>query len=378
MRICILQHVFDPFKGANHLPLYRANADCQFTIVCRASKVAESDLPSNVNIVTVPGRIGPYYYGVRDYLFAKLLLKRYPISDSFWNSFDVIHLNQIMGPSLKKLTKLKAPLLITIHHPVTADLEVSVQESGVLAALHWRLKYFLLVRWQRAMCRCCDKVITVSNTVRDRLIAEYKLNSASITIVPNGVDGDVFTVGSGVNEYDVVAMGSFIHPRKGFPYLLKVYQAFSDAGLHIADIGRRSDTQRAQLMKIEGVTVVGTIPGAELIEVLQQSSVLISVSLYEGFGLSLIEALSCGKPAFAFGGGAVQEVLDPIDPNFTVPLRDINELTKRVQVFLALSVEEKRTLADQYRKEVLVRYSIERSAQEMISVYKQITSSPPL
>lgn len=374
MHICILQHVFDSFKGANHLPLYRANADCQFTIVCSASKVVESDLPSNVQVVTVPGRIGPYYYGVRDYLFAKLILKRYPLRDSFWNSFDVIHLNQIMGPALRKLAKLKAPLLLTIHHPVTADLEVSVQESGVISGLHWRMKYALLVYWQRAMCRVCDQVITVSHTVRDRLISDYGCDASRITIVPNGVDGEVFTIGTDVNQYDVVAMGSFIHPRKGFPYLLKVYQAFSDAGLQIADIGRRSDEQRSALSEISGVTTFNTIPGAELIDVLQRSAALISVSLYEGFGLSLIEALSCGKPAFAFGGGAVQEVLDPIDTNLTVPLRDVQELTSRVTTFLELSEEERMHKGAQYRERVLAHYSIEHSARALLATYAQIIS----
>jgi len=332
--------------------------------------VSSVDLPPNVQVATVPGRIGPYYYGVRDYLFAKLILKRYPLSDSFWNSFDVIHLNQIMGPALRKLAKLKAPLLLTIHHPVTADLEVSVQESGVISGLHWRMKYALLIYFQRAMCRVCDQVITVSNTVRDRLVSDYGCDASCITIVPNGVDGEVFTIGTDVNQYDVVAMGSFIHPRKGFPYLLTVYQAFSDAGLQIADIGRRSDEQRSALSRISGVTTFNTIPGAELIDVLQRSAALISVSLYEGFGLSLIEALSCGKPAFAFGGGAVQEVLDPIDPDFTVDLRDTEELIKRVQAFLVLSPEERRQKGQQYRESVLKHYCLERSAKALKAVYK--------
>jgi len=303
-----------------------------------------------------------------------LLLKRYPIGDQFWNQFDAIHCNQIMGPALRKLRQLKAPLLLTIHHPVTADREVAVQESGVLSALHWKLKYFLLVRWQRAMCHNCNTLITVSSTVRDRLVSDYGCDASSITIVPNGVDGEEFCIGSDQNQYDVVAMGSFVHPRKGFPYLLKTYQALSDAGKHIADIGRRTDAQRSALEKISGVTTFGTIPGDELIHVLQRSAVLISVSLYEGFGLSLIEALSCGKPTFAFGGGAVQEVLDPIDPTFTVSLRDTDILIERVQAFLAFSEEERKQKGEQYRQKVIELYALKKSATALQSVYEKATS----
>ena len=219
------------------------------------------------------------------------------------------------------------------------------------------------------MCHACDQIITVSNTVRDRLVADYSCDSSKITIVPNGVDGAVFTIGSDSSEYDVVAMGSFIHPRKGFSYLLEVYQSLSDSGAHIADIGRRTDAQRSALKKISGVTTFGTISGEELISILQRSSVLISVSLYEGFGLSLIEALSCGKPAFAFEGGAVKEVLAPIDPNLIVSQRDTNELILRVREFLALSEEERRKRGDEYRNAVLERYSLMKSARALSEFY---------
>ena len=111
-----------------------------------------------------------------------------------------------------------------------------------------------------------------------------------------------------------------------------------------------------------------------MIHVLQRSAVLISVSLYEGFGLSLIEALSCGKPTFAFGGGAVQEVLDPIDPTFTVSLRDTDILIERVQAFLAFSEEERKQKGEQYRQKVIELYALKKSATALQSVYEKATS----
>src|SRR3990167_1766660 len=58
MRVCILQTVLDPYKGANHLPLFAAVANVSFIIVCNRSKAEPKDLPKNVDVVTVPGRTG--------------------------------------------------------------------------------------------------------------------------------------------------------------------------------------------------------------------------------------------------------------------------------------------------------------------------------
>src|SRR3989338_5829356 len=137
MRVCILQTVLDPYKGANHLPLFAATSEVSFTIVCNRSKARKDDLPANVDVITVPGRIGPYYYGCADALFARSVLRRYPASDPFWKSFDVLHLNQVMGPAFRRLQGSGVPVLFTIHHPVTADREIALQESGSVQGILW-------------------------------------------------------------------------------------------------------------------------------------------------------------------------------------------------------------------------------------------------
>ncbi|MEK7563931.1 MAG: glycosyltransferase, partial [Patescibacteria group bacterium] len=259
MRVCILQTVLDPYKGANHLPLFAATSEISFTIVCNRSKARKEDLPSNVDVITVPGRTGPYYYGCADTLFARSVLRRYPVSDPFWKSFDVLHLNQVMGPAFRRLQGSGVPVLFTIHHPVTADREIALQESGVIQGILWRMKYALLIFWQKRMCTSCNRVMTVSKTVSDRLNSEYHCPPDRISIVPNGVDGMVFTPSTEAPLFDVIALGSFMHPRKGFRYLAEAYRALAAKGYRIADVGRRSDVQIAELRSIPGVTVNGTV-----------------------------------------------------------------------------------------------------------------------
>ncbi|OGJ60129.1 hypothetical protein A2881_01045 [Candidatus Peribacteria bacterium RIFCSPHIGHO2_01_FULL_55_13] len=372
MRVCILQTVLDPYKGANHLPLFAATSEVSFTIVCNRSKARKDDLPANVDVITVPGRIGPYYYGCADALFARSVLRRYPASDPFWKSFDVLHLNQVMGPAFRRLQGSGVPVLFTIHHPVTADREIALQESGSVQGILWRMKYALLIFWQKRMCTSCDRVMTVSKTISDRLNNEYHCPLDRISIVPNGVDGTVFMPSTEAPLFDVIALGSFMHPRKGFRYLTEAYRALAAKGYRIADVGRRSDEQIEILRSIPGVTIHGTVDQPTVRSLVQRSSVLISTSLYEGFGLSLIEALACGRPAFAFGGGAVHEVLAPIDASLVVPARDTGALVRRIDAFLRLPAQERKQCGAHFRTEVLKHYPLEVSAHLLRQCYGQL------
>ena len=375
MKVCVLTTTFDVFKGGNHLPLFSACTHTEFTILTNRSKPANPELPSNITIETLEARIGPYYYGCADYLYAKAVLKRYPPHHEFWKQFDVIHCNQVMGPALKKLKKTGVPVVVLIHHPVTADREVAVAESGFFDALQWRAKYFLLVHWQKKFCKAAQHIATVSQTMRDRIACDYSVHPEKISVVPNGVDGAVFSRKRDSEcSYDVVAVGSFIHPRKGFRYLLEVYKKLAAAGMKIADVGRRSEEQMQQLRSINGVIVHGMVDSFTLIDLVQGSRVLISTSLFEGFGLSLIEALACGHPCMAFSVGAVPEVVGSIEPTLVVPPRDTEALAQAVQAYLQCSSEQRDEQGKHYREEVLRRYALHSSAEALEGLYEGMIS----
>lgn len=375
MRVCVLMPFLDVYKGGNHLPLFRALPDVQFTVLTSRVLPNGAPLPANVRVIELHARLGSYYYGFADWRFARAVLRAYPVSHPFWRAFDVLHLNQVLGPQFCRLPQTGVPVLYAIHHPVTADREVAIAETSSCERMLWRLKYFFPVRWQWHLCHSLPNVMTVSQTVQERLIRDYDIPPTKISIVPNGVDGERFqSAGDHSSAFDVIAVGSFLHPRKGFPYLLTVYEALAAQGIRIADVGKRSSAQRSQLEKLTGVKLFGTVPDDRIAELIRRSSALLSTSLYEGFGLSLIEALACGRPAFSFDAGAVKEVLSPIDPSLVVPLRDSMALVRRVREFLALSSEERRLRGGRYREEVLKRYSLRMSADALRRVYARLCS----
>lgn len=374
MRVCVLLPALDAFKGGNHLPLLAA-CDAEFLVVCGKAKL-DGALPTNIRVETLDVPLGSYYGGSMDARFAAALLRRHPPHDPFWKKFDVIHINQALHPSLLRLETSGVPVLYAVHHPVTADREVAIAESRTnpFAQLLWRWRYRRLCAWQKTLCRAAPHILTVSETVKKRLAADYGADRARITVVPNGVDGEEFHPPKTAPAFDVVAVGSFLHPRKGFPYLLAAYRALAAQHVRIADVGRRTQAQAAALGAIPGVTVHGTVPHDQLVVLLRSSSVLLSTALYEGFGLSLIEALACGHPAVAFGGGAVPEVLGAIDPSLVVPPRDTAALVARAREFLALPAAERARHAKQYRDAVLKRFGLAGAAKDLLRLYEGLAA----
>ncbi|PIR54564.1 hypothetical protein COU75_00190 [Candidatus Peregrinibacteria bacterium CG10_big_fil_rev_8_21_14_0_10_42_8] len=375
MKVCVITSVLDAYKGGNHLPLMAACFDTEFTIVCNRSKVSSKDLPVNVTVVIVPGRMGPYYYGVLDFFFARVVMRTYPPDSLFWKQFSVIHINQMMGPALRCLRHTGVPFLFFIHHPVTADRMIAMKETNGVARILWYFKYFLLVQWQKRMCEVADRIVTVSRTMHDRIAKDYSCEQSKIFVVPNGVNGHLFKQAVDADcDTDVIAIGSFVHPRKGFRYLADVYMALAANGIRIADVGRRTNEQVDILKGIPGVMVYGTVEEEVLIRLVQRSRVLVSTSLFEGFGLSLIEALSCGRPAFAFAVGAVPEILGTIDPSLIIPERDVHQMVRAIERYIALSSAERDANSMRYQKEILLQYSLEASANALQLVYEELSS----
>lgn len=358
------------------MPVLCAAKNIEFTIICNRNKVPAVDLPANVSVIEIAGKLVSYYFGFADYLFSRALLKKYPSNSSFWRQFDIIHINQVMGPALQKLQKTGVPNLFLVHHPVTADNEIAIQESKGINKIYWWLKYFFLVRWQRQMCQLSKYIVTVSETMKERIASDYNCPKVHISILPNGVNGDLFFPMKDMEcKYDVVAVGSFVHPRKGFRYLLQAYKQLAARGYSIADVGRRTEKQKFLLNKITGVQCLGTIPQEDLITSIRSSRVLISTSLFEGFGLSIIEAFSSGHPAVPFSVGAVPEVLQGIDTSLLIPQKNIAAMVKKVDQILRLPPSAREQKGKEYRKAVLEKYPIEKSASALLSLYQKISQN---
>ncbi|MEU3197327.1 glycosyltransferase family 4 protein [Streptomyces sp. NPDC006996] len=229
--------------------------------------------------------------------------------------FDVVHDNQTLGYGL--LGDVGAPLVTTIHHPITVDRRLELD-----AAENWKRRFsvrrwYAFTRMQKRVARRLPSVLTVSGTSREEIIEDLGVRQDRIHVVHIGADTGLFAPDPSVAVVSgrIVTTSSADVPLKGLVFLVealaKVRAEQPDA--HLVVVGKRpAEGPVAQAMErygLEGaVEFVKGISDAELVDLVRSAQVACVPSLYEGFSLPAAEAMATGTPLVATTGGAIPEV----------------------------------------------------------------------
>ena len=159
-------------------------------------------------------------------------------------------------------------------------------------------------------------VLVPSRTTRSDLLAAYPLPGldSRVTVVPEGLSTPAAAgaLPDGVEPAFILAVGT-VEPRKNYPRLLEAYRRLrSRAGsVPLVIAGRPGWAYGDTLRKIQaepGVRYLGHVDEPTLAALYQSASVLALPSLYEGFGLPLLEAMATGLPALIGSAGALPEL----------------------------------------------------------------------
>jgi glycosyltransferase involved in cell wall biosynthesis len=152
--------------------------------------------------------------------------------------------------------------------------------------------------------RRAARVLTVSERSRRDLVELYKLPEASIVVTPNGAD-PVFRPGDGGARDYVLSVGA-IQPRKN---QLVALAAAQEVGLPLVVVGPTKDPSTAGDLRESGATLRGYVEIEELAALYRGAACLVQASLYEGFGLPVLEAMASGTPVVTVRDEALLEVV---------------------------------------------------------------------
>ncbi|MBU6233065.1 MAG: glycosyltransferase family 4 protein [Acidobacteria bacterium] len=234
------------------------------------------------------------------------------------DDFDIVHDNQCLGNGILDMVEKDGwPLLETLHHPITVDRTIALDHAENAWRRFTTRRWFGFLRMQVRVAKRLPFVLTVSGNSKIDINKQMKVPLDRLTVVPVGVDHTVFRPYPDVEKKKgrLMVTSSSDVPMKGLvPLLEAVAKLRTERDIDLVVIGKpRPGGRVATTMERLGLTdIVHTISGVsdeELARLYGEAEVAVVPSLYEGFSLPAIEAMSCGVPVVATTGGALPEVV---------------------------------------------------------------------
>lgn len=295
------------------------------------------------------------------------------------DDFDLIHDNQSLGWGLLALQRLGFPLIATIHHPITVDRRLEIEHADSRYRKITLARWYGFTRMQTQVASRLQRVITVSENSFADIHRDHKVPAERMHIVPVGVDPDLFRPVDTVirRPGQLITTASADVAMKGLSFLLEAVAKLrvERDDIHLTVIGRKKEGGKsAEAIERLGLTdVVEFVTGVtdeRIVELYSEAEVAVVPSLYEGFSLPAIEAMSCGVPVVATTGGALPEVVGADgETALLVPPGDADALTARIRDALDDPALRARVGAAG-RRRVVAQWSWRHTAERTVEQYR--------
>jgi glycosyltransferase involved in cell wall biosynthesis len=235
--------------------------------------------------------------------------------DAYWYRFslpraarsdgvDVLH-----APTMRAPFRSRVPLVVTIH-----DLAV-VRRPETFNGWTRRYSSYALPRVGRA----ADAIVVGSEFSCDEVMELLDVSRDRIRVIPYGV-GEPFTAEGPAADGDYVLAVATLEPRKNLARLVEGFRRAGLEGLELRIVGAEGWGD----VRVHGdrVHTLSRVDDDELARLYRGAAAVAYVSLYEGFGLPVLEAMACARPVVAPAGRPFSEFaegiafeVDPLDPD---------------------------------------------------------------
>ena len=265
-------------------------------------------------------------------------------------------------------------LVVTVH-------DLAFERYPNLFPRPWRVLYRLGLR---AAVKRADAILTPSRNTAEDILSRTKVDPRKLHVVPlaaslpaSDVDvGDVLARLKVRPPY-VLFVGT-IEPRKNLVRLVRAYRRVASSGLpHALVLAGPLGWHHESLMRelaLEGpgeIVMTGSLSPEELDAVYRAADAFVYPSLYEGFGLPVVEAMARGIPAIASNTSSVPEVTG--DAALSVNPRSVREIAAAIEsVCSDAELAEKLAARGRARAE---RFSWDETARLTLGVYEQVMGS---
>jgi glycosyltransferase involved in cell wall biosynthesis len=298
---------------------------------------------------------------------------RLPLWIEAWTgSLDLFHAPDFFLPPAKPGT----PTIVTIH-----DLSFVREPSTTMPGMEAHLN-----KWVPNSVRRADHVIAVSEATRQDLIELYQTPPEKITTLYHGVTAEFKPVEEpdslttvrhkyGLGERPFILSVGTIQARKNYKRLVQAF-AQIDKSFSLVIAGSKGwyyndifvEVARHGLEK--RVHFPGFVAEADLSALYNAASLFVYPSLYEGFGLPVLEAMACGTPVITSNQSSLPEVVG--EAGLRVDPYDVVALTTAMsQVLSDTTLQQQLAKAGQ---EQAKKFTWEGMATKLLKLYQILTN----
>lgn len=235
---------------------------------------------------------------------------------SFWlhfNAFRVIsryyldRVNVHAGPGgVLCVRRLPVPVIVTCHHTYR-------QQISHIRSQFWKI---IFLPFEKRTYQLADRIVAVSEATKDALVEHYSISEHKVTVIHNAVDISRFhPLGIPKIPHLLLYVGR-IDKRKGIEFLIRslplVRELIPDVHLMVGGKGRYLERMKDLVSRLDlkrNVTFLGFVPDDRLNELYNQARCVIVPSIFEGFGMTVIEALAAGTRVVGTDVDGIREIL---------------------------------------------------------------------
>lgn len=302
----------------------------------------------------------------------RLLASSYSILNYWLKDFDIYHATEFLSFD----HGLKIPQVLTVY-----DLTM-IKFPSHRAKDSSRHGEML-----KKACLKAEAILAISQTTKDDLIKYFKIDPAKIFVTYLGYNqifkkiDNTRKVNQVLKKYQInfpyILFVGTIEPRKNIVNLLKAFDKFKDQdknNFHLVLIGKKGwntleiEETFKKTKYHDRIHFMDFIDDQELVYLYQGASLFCYPSLYEGFGLPVLEAMACGTPVITSNISSLPEVggdaAKYIDPN------NVEDISKKITQILTnqnvLKAMSKKSLGQ------AKQFSWEKCARETYQVYKKV------
>ncbi len=253
-------------------------------------------------------------FEIRSYPYRKLTTERlwklfnFPKMDKFIGQTDILYSPVAEYVPIER----NIPTIVTMHdmHTLEPNLPWSNSKSQILQKLKTQA-------WVSKTIERVDCICTVSNYSKQRIVDLLDVKPEKINVVGNGVDSAFFEIANVdrrslqvpiLEPYAIVIGG--LRYKKGGYYVVEVAKELQlrHSPIKILVVGSNEPELVEIVSTLDNIVLAGVIDDRQLPRFVRMASSLLFLSLYEGFGIPMLEAMAAGTPAVVANKGAIPDV----------------------------------------------------------------------